>query len=250
MALKEARIRTYATADQKLVLFMIGKANMQALAIANNRVYTNPLTVAIWLALSSIMIQLLGWWPREQHGWLEYLKPLPALASCAVPIMFLVDWINRPHFEDLTQEVIRHSDVLNIQTYYSKPPASGFWLLEYGNDFVGLIAVDASQPTERRPKGENRPPKTALIRHFYVEEAYRGAYIQDDLLTHAINHAFNADPKLERIEALESPLITYVRKSLRSAGFEPGSTTRQVGILRWNMGTRYLEREKWSKKSN
>lgn len=108
MANQEARIRPYAAADQKLVLFMVGKANMQALATANNKgeafifhstaksegnaVYTNPLIIAIWLALSSVMIQLLGWWPTEKHGWLEYLKPLPALASCAVPIMFLVDW--------------------------------------------------------------------------------------------------------------------------------------------------------------
>ena len=88
---------------------MIGKANMQALAVANNKgqfrtlisgfsasdghaVYTNPLAIAIWLGLASVMIQLLGWWPGERFGWMEYLKPLPALASCAVPVMFLVDW--------------------------------------------------------------------------------------------------------------------------------------------------------------
>ena len=149
--------------------------------------------------------------------------------------------INRPYFEDLTQEVIRHADVLNVQRYYSKPAASGFWLLEYGAEFVGLIAVDASVQQQKNA------PKTALIRHFYVEEAYRRSNIQDDLLAHAINHAFNSDPKLERIEALESPLISYSRKSLRSAGFEPGATVRQVGIFKWNIRSCYLDRKRWSK---
>ena len=37
MAARGARIRPYAESDQKLVLFMTGKANMQALAIANNK---------------------------------------------------------------------------------------------------------------------------------------------------------------------------------------------------------------------
>ncbi|KDR85042.1 hypothetical protein GALMADRAFT_83372 [Galerina marginata CBS 339.88] len=253
MAEAEARIRPYAADDQKLVLFMVGKANLQSLAIANNMVYKHPLTIAVWLGLSFLMIHYMSWWPAGQYGWLEYLKPLPALASVAVPVMFFVDWINRPYFEDLTQEVIRHPDLVNIRTYYSKSPASGFWLLEYGKTFVGLIAVDAPKhpsKTDRQANGAEKAPKTALIRHFYVEEAFRTANIQDDLLSYAVNHAFNNDPKLERIEASDSPLMHYLRPCLRVAGFELDHHTKTVGILKWSLGTRYLERARWSKKSD
>ena len=40
--------------------------------------YTNPITIAIWLALSSAFIQFMQWWPGGNHGLLEYLKPIPA----------------------------------------------------------------------------------------------------------------------------------------------------------------------------
>jgi len=150
----------------------------------------------------------------------------------------------------MAQEVLRHSDLQDIQTYYMREPASGLWLLEYGNTFVGLIAVDATQTAGKANKGEKRKPKTAVIRHFHVEENFRTANIQDDLLAYAVDNAFERDLKLERIEAFDSPLVPYLRPCFRAAGFELDHHTKTVGILRWTLGTRYLEREKWSKKSN
>lgn len=108
---------------------------------------------------------------------------------------------------------------------------------------MGLIAVDASQ-TRNNVQG----PKTAVIRHFYVEEAYRKTKIQDDLLKYAVNHAFEKDPKLERIEASDSPLTAYLSRSLREAGFELDHHTNRIGILGWKLGVRYLERGVWSKR--
>jgi len=146
--------------------------------------------------------------------------------------------------------VLRHGDLSDVQEYYSQTAASGFWLLEYGDTFVGLIAVDATQASRKEKKtsqGETRPPRTALIRHFYVEEAFRGSNIQNDLLKHAVSHAFEKDAKLERIEAPDSPLVSYLRPCLRSAGFELDHHTKKVGFLRWNLGTRYLERKDWNK---
>ncbi|KAF8973972.1 hypothetical protein BDZ97DRAFT_1912415 [Flammula alnicola] len=245
-----AVIRPYAADDKKLVQFAVSKANFQVLAAANNKMYTHPVTIAIWLALSSVFIQMMSWWPsNQQHGWLGYLKPLPALASVAVPIMFFIDWVNRPYFEELTQEVLRHPDLKDISKYYSQQPASGFWILEMGEHFVGLIAIDATQPPKKREKDEVAPPKTALIRHFHVEEAYHNANIQDDLLEYAVNHAFSKDPKLERIEATDSPLVPYIRVSLRKAGFELDHHTKQIGIRGWKLGVRYLRRENWKKSS-
>jgi GNAT superfamily N-acetyltransferase len=155
--------------------------------------------------------------------------------------------INRPYFEGLTQETLRHEDIKDIQKYYSKKPASGFWLLEHGDTFVGLIAIDANKSNAKAPKGEVAPPRTALIRHFHVEENYHKANIQDDLLEYAINHAFNKDPTLERIEVVDSPLLPYRRSSLRKAGFELDQHTKTIGVLRWKLGTRYLERNRWIK---
>jgi hypothetical protein len=115
MALPTAQIRPYATEDRKLTLFMISKSNFQGLAIANNKsmsfffvvavidtnevfqAYTHPVTIAIWLALSSVFIQYMSWWPSNDLGWLSYLKPFPAFASLAVPIMFAVDWYVMPN---------------------------------------------------------------------------------------------------------------------------------------------------------
>lgn len=155
--------------------------------------------------------------------------------------------MNRPYFEELTQEALRHEDIKDIQKYYSKKPASGFWLLEHGDTFVGLIGIDASKSNVKPPKGEAVPPRTAFIRHFHVEENYHQANIQDDLLEYAINHAFNKDPTLERIKVVDSPLLSYRRSSLRKAGFELDQHTKTIGILRWKLGTRYLERNKWIK---
>lgn len=56
--------------------------------------YFHPLTLAAWAALSSVMIQLLNWWPTTQGpvGMWGVFTPLPALAAVAVPLMFFFDW--------------------------------------------------------------------------------------------------------------------------------------------------------------
>ncbi|KAF8168051.1 hypothetical protein B0H34DRAFT_684021 [Crassisporium funariophilum] len=253
MAQPVARIRPYQASDENLVKFMVSKANFATLAVANNRVYTHPITVAIWFALSAVFVQWMSWWPAAKFGWIGYLRPLPALASTAVPIMFFVDWVNRPYFEKQAQEVLRFQDLQDVNNYYSRKPASGFWILEYGERFVGLIAIDANQESasskasksQETHADERTQPKTATIRHFYVEEAFRGSNIQDDLLQHGVNYAFERDPTLQRIEAFDSPLVPYLRSCLRTAGFELDHNTKKVGLLGWNMGVRYLSRNEW-----
>jgi hypothetical protein len=106
-----ARIRAFETTDERPIQFMIGKANLGALAVANQRsqseflllnrsrlksqsilAYVHPLTISSWVALSCLFVQRMGWWPKPEHGYIGYLSPLPAFASMAVPIMFLIDW--------------------------------------------------------------------------------------------------------------------------------------------------------------
>lgn len=148
--------------------------------------------------------------------------------------------INRPYFEDQAQEVLRASDLRDISAHYSRDPGSGFWLLEYGDQIIGLIAVDASnKPDKSSAKG-----KTATIRHFYVDEPYRVTNIQEDLLEHAVKRAFS-DPKVQRIEAFDSPLVPYLRTCLQNAKFQLDHNTKTVGLFRWSLGVRYLNKDEW-----
>jgi len=238
-----ARIRPYETKDSRVVRFMIGKANFGVLAVANNRAYTHPIILAIWVALSSVFVQYMKWWPKSHAGLSDYLKVVPAFAAMAVPVMFLIDWINRPYFEEQAQEVLRASDLRDILAHYSRDPGSGFWLLEYGDQIIGLIAVDASNKPDKASASKSKG-KTATIRHFNVDEAYRAANIQEDLLEHAVKHAFS-DPKVERIEAFDSPLVPYLRACLRNSAFQLDHNTKKVGLFRWSLGVRYLNRNEW-----
>lgn len=110
MASSQAVIRPYESQDEKFVKFTLGKAALEPLANANHAgpfsvysrsapelstcaiVYTHPMAVAVWVALSSAMIQLMGWWPQPEHGPLGYARPLPAFGSMLVLIMLAVDW--------------------------------------------------------------------------------------------------------------------------------------------------------------
>ena len=135
----------------------------------------------------------------------------------------------------------------NISAHYSRDPGSGFWLFEHGDQVIGLIAIDASnKPDDDDDKSSARKSKgkTATIRHFYVDEPYRVANVQEDLLEHAVKQAFS-DPKVQRIEVIDSPLVPYLRACLRNAGFQPGHNTKKIGLLRWNLSIRYLNRDEW-----
>ncbi|KAJ7786376.1 hypothetical protein B0H16DRAFT_1490238, partial [Mycena metata] len=237
-----ASIRPIKDADDTLLRFMVAKANMSQLAAANRRAYYHPLVVAVWFGLSCVFVEYMHWWPKPQHGFIGYLTPFPAFASVLVPIMFAIDWVNRPYFEKLTQDALRAPDMKqNIVSYYSRSPASGFWIVDYDEGFVGLVAIDAST----NPLDPTTSP-TAVIRHFFVQDPYPASGIQDDLLSHAIHHCFNADSGIvQRIEADDSPLVRYVQTSLKEAGFVLERHTQTVGAFRWKLGLRSLRRDVW-----
>ncbi|KAJ6575174.1 hypothetical protein B0H19DRAFT_1127508 [Mycena capillaripes] len=264
-----ATIRLIQDVDDKLVRFMVAKSKMELLAAANRRAYYHPLVLSAWVCISCVFIQYMKWWPKpEEYGVIGWLQPLPAsvcpsnsvflsdtqltsFASVYVPIMFLIDWIHRPYFERLTQDALRASDMKgDVKKHYSRSPASGFWILEFGDKFVGLIAVDAS--TEDLDTSNTNPKatsETATIRHFYVQEPYPAAGIQTDLLSHALEHCFNSKPAaVQQIKAGESPLVPYARKALREAGFVLERNTGTVGVFRWKLGVRTLQRDAWEKK--
>lgn len=121
---------------------------------------------------------------------------------------------------------------------------------------MGLIAIDAAKsapPPSPAPDVKGFVPaqkkkgtsSVATIRHFYVDEPYRVAGIQNDLLAHAVRHTFDSDKAVQTIRAADSPLVPYVRESLRSTGFILQEYTERVGIFRWKLGVRSLSREDW-----
>ncbi|EIN13694.1 hypothetical protein PUNSTDRAFT_117396 [Punctularia strigosozonata HHB-11173 SS5] len=258
----EARIRRYEPADDKLVRFLVGKVNMEGLATANVRVCTNPLMIALWIGLSAVMIQYMGWWPQQGQGLWAYLRPLPAFAAMAVPLMFASDWYNRPSFEDLLSETMRRPDMRDIQAFYSRSPSSAFWLLELGEHVIGLIAIDASPDSTSQAVIQDRQQtegaltdgtsSDAVVRHFFVEEQYRKTKIQDDLLVHCLKEAFSADPnrRIRTVIADQSELAPYIARSLKEHGFRSArenhpSRNRHVGILKWTISPCSLDRQRW-----
>lgn len=208
----------------------------------------------------------------------RYLSPIPAFGSLAIVFMFGIDWcvpssrhpvepllifnrLNRWGFEDRSAHVLRRPDMVDIPTYYSRSPSSGFWVLQYGERFVGIIAVDASLDADsdaavadksfRKDKsGQVALPKgtakVATIRHFFVEEQYRPAGTEDDLLEFALRHAFTSDTKVEAVRAYASPLAAYAGESLRKHGFTLERKTERVGALRWQNSIQILTRERWA----
>jgi GNAT superfamily N-acetyltransferase len=139
----------------------------------------------------------------------------------------------------------------DILAYYSYSPSSGFWILDYGNQFLGLIALDAScdSVSTQFPSGSEAASKTAIIRHFYIDEVYRGSGIQADLLKHAVQSAFGSDDQVLRIRAVDSPLNSYIRSCLQGAGFAIEHPIEEVGLFRWKIDMRILERGVWERSS-
>ncbi|TDL17248.1 hypothetical protein BD410DRAFT_730308 [Rickenella mellea] len=253
-----ASIRAYdKEEDDKVVRFMIGKSQMEPLAVANLRGTMSPVVLSVWFALSAVIIQFMGWWPSGGHGVWGYLTPLPPLAASAVPVMFFIDWLNRPYFEEQTRIVLARPDMVDARSYYTRSPASGLWLLDFGPKFVGLIALDASldaqsdetfldRPRAGKVKWSKGTNKVASIRHFFVEEVYRPSLVQDDLLKHALEQAFNANNNVQKVKASASPLTPYIGRSLRDAGFKNVGKGPKAGVLAWRNVHYELTREQWT----
>ena len=121
-----------------------------------------------------------------------------------------------------------------------------------------MIALDASHDsmsTQSIGSGseaatQRKSAETAVIRHFYIDEVYRGSGIQVDLLRHAVKFAFDSDDRVIRIKAPDSPLNSYIRLCLREAGFASAYAIEEVGLFGWKVDMGTLERNGWERKLN
>ena len=166
---------------------------------------------------------------------------------------------NRPFVEDKVEQVLRRIDLVDIQAYYARSPASGLWLLEYGDKIIGMIAVDASldatndEPITPQSSGEQLKETIkqkgtshiATVRHFFAEEAYRSVKIEDDLLGFAVESTFKADDSVSAIRTLASPLRPAILASLRRNRFSKGDRVESIGMLGWELCSYSLERSQW-----
>ncbi|KAF7306973.1 hypothetical protein MIND_00490100 [Mycena indigotica] len=217
--------RNAEAADERLVQFMVAKERLASLAAANKRTYINPLFLAVWFGLSYLFVDYLQWWPDFRYGAIALLRPVPAFASIFMPLIYIVDWLNRPSFEQLGREAVHAPDVQDFAAYYARNPASGFWILKMDDSFVGLIAIDAA---------DAKATKIARIRHFFVQDPYPSSGVHKDLLKHALNHCFAAS-QVEQIEATDISLASYASKALKDAGFVQQKELKTVGLLRWKI---------------
>jgi RimJ/RimL family protein N-acetyltransferase len=231
------------------------------------------------------MVQLLDWWPKPEYGLLGYLPALPAFGSWGAVMLYLIDWyvvvessmdpsqiqldrFNRPPFEDASLNLLRRPDVADIAKHYQRSSSSGFFILEYDGKFVGLIAIDASKDSQSQDSlmdNNKLPPSlhtkkkkditslgsspVATIRHFYIVEPYRTTGIQEDLLAHAVQHAFKADLAVKEIKATTTSLIPYTQKCLRKAGFVLEKPLDKLGMYGWKSELVVLRRTRWEQES-
>lgn len=155
----------------------------------------------------------------------------------------------------IAEDLLRRPDMLFIKDWYARTPSSGFWFCEYGDNFVGLISIDACVPDVNWQPGRAYTQaqrtkdifKSAVIRHFYVAEKYRKALIQDDMLTHAVKTAFDGSSTVESVGIMPAVLSPYIDEALKKQGFAVRERAAKVGIMGWEHLEYELTREKWEK---
>ena len=199
-------------------------------------------------------------------------------------ILFLSFRYQRPTYNQQTIDILSQPDINDIRGYYSRDPSTGLWIYEYGQNFVGLVAIDTTNTDARieipetplttttptavsgnngnsksKKSGESKSKKeqpksspsssspVALIRHLYVSEPYRVAHAQDDLIQFASKRIF-AETDKERIVIRCNSLFDYLTSGLKKAGFELIDKNKTEGWLGlgWPTYTYELSREKWS----
>lgn len=252
---------------------LLGMSVMEQLATANKQAYFNPVIIGSWITLSAIFVQIMNWYPKPDMGFLGYLAPLPAFASFAVPIMFGVDWLHRSYFEKQLKLQLTREDIVDIPSYYTRSSGSGFFVLSYKNVPIGCVAIDAATPdletqgvdleskpepdkkaTKASKKASKRPDSDhAIIRHFHVDSPYRQTGVENDLIAHAVSHAFSSS-KVQIIYAPTSSLIPSANAVWRSAGLQrsnrkaKGEIVRRNVLSRVQMGWMEITKAGWQRK--
>ncbi|KAH7333599.1 hypothetical protein B0J17DRAFT_721475 [Rhizoctonia solani] len=205
--------------DTKEVQMLVGMSAMEQLAIANRKSYSHPLLISVWIVFASVIIQVFHLWPSDSEpGWLVYLSPLPPIAGAAVPVLFAMDWLHRPHFEEMLKFRIKSfTKAALLSEPKSGPSKSLFLVMEYKKTPIGCAVLLPCDVKNTRP--------CYRLAHFHVDSPYRRAGVGHDLLSRVTQDLANAD-----IIAVTTPLTPYVAGCLRGVGFKPDREAIQL----WN----------------
>ncbi|CAE6512649.1 unnamed protein product [Rhizoctonia solani] len=207
--------------DTKEVQMLIGMSAMEQLAIANRKSYLHPLLISIWVAFASVTIQVFHLWPTNSApGWLNYLSPIPPIAGAAVPLLLAMDWLHRPHFEEMLKFRIKaftNATLLSgCQSSSTKPE---ILVMEYKKSPIGCAVLIPCAVKNTRP--------CYRLAHFHVDSPYRRAGVGHDLLSRVVQDSANANAD---IITVTSPLTPYVTECLRGVKFKPD----QEAIRTWD----------------
>ncbi|KAJ9105591.1 hypothetical protein QFC19_003573 [Naganishia cerealis] len=136
-------IRAYEEKDLKTVRMMVGTSVMEGLARANKQTYFHPLILTLYLTVSLLLDYRLGWVPRHDIWW-SPIALLTGFGAAALPLLGIVEFINRDYFETLLRLRLGSKDLVSISDYYGDDLS----LLEFRGEVIGLVAVDYQRPGE------------------------------------------------------------------------------------------------------
>lgn len=268
--------------DTRIVKMLIGQGIMEGLAYGNQKgapfplspylpkpyhyklthlrlVYTHPLVLAGWIALSSILNIYLNWIPTTE-AWYTYLSPIIGLSITALPIMGIIEYIHRPSFTRNMRETIGAIDMVAIDRYYGLDEKSKVIVFEHKGEVSGVVALDGMRGGEelgtvlgaeegelgdegvlkegfgregslkkRKMIGEGKGETDDVlvqIRHLDVDGPLRASGVITELVAAALDHAFGVNPlggpisqPASQVIYLTNPLTPGGEKELKRCGF-------------------------------
>jgi hypothetical protein len=137
----------------------------------------------------------------------------------------------------------------NPAGYYTRSGTAGrgLWLLDFGDKFIGLVALDRESSDGEGNSGKGGD--TATVRHLYVEEAYRSTEVQDDLLRHALGVAFGV-PDVQRVVLRSDGVQRYVDECAKRCALRAVDRGDAFGLRGWRPLTWEISREQWTSSSS
>ncbi|WVQ66124.1 uncharacterized protein L199_004302 [Kwoniella botswanensis] len=257
-------VRPIHPEDERVVKTLIGLGIMEGLPKANNKIILNPLCALSILTLGYFLNRLMSFMPDENIiSWFTALIG-PCLAS--LPILGLVEYIQRPHFIGLLRRTMGQSDLVKFDGYCSEGKSKG-WVFVHNDQIVGTILVDSQHPgkklvsvlgdeegqinedkqllenKENKEKSNNlnlrkrKSTGTSInttsdkgivqIRHLAVDSPYRQSSIPLDLLIEALDQSFSVSNRNKVIIELGYFCSKEIIDALKKVGFVK-STSKQV----------------------
>ncbi|WVW86988.1 hypothetical protein I302_109044 [Kwoniella bestiolae CBS 10118] len=144
-------VRPLQEDDERTVKTLIGLGIMAGLPRANNKIILNPLCILLILSLGYLLNKIMAFMPDENIiSWFTALIG-PCLAS--LPILGLVEYIQRPDFISLLRRTMGGLDLVKFSSYCDTSEGSknsgGGWVFIHNDQVVGTILVDSQRAGEK-----------------------------------------------------------------------------------------------------